>query len=280
MLIVDAQVHIWAASTPERPWPARHAPHRPVPFSKDDLLAEMNAAGVHRAVLVPPSWEGERNDLALAAAAAHPDRFAIMGRIDPADPASRDAIAGWRRQPGMLGLRFTFHTPQLEPLLTEGRVDWIWRAAEEAGLPLMLLANRPRLNLIADIAQRHPGLRIVIDHLATPKGVKDDAAFNDLDLLLALAKHPNIAAKASGMPYYSSDAYPWHNLWPHLRRVYDAFGPQRLFWGTDLTKLPCTYRQAVTMFTDEIPWLTAQDKDWIMGRGLCEWLGWPAPRMG
>ena len=58
MLIVDAQVHIWAANTPERPWPARHAPHRPMPFSQADLLREMDAAGVQRAVLVPPSWEG------------------------------------------------------------------------------------------------------------------------------------------------------------------------------------------------------------------------------
>ena len=57
MMICDAQVHIWGANTPERPWPEqRHAPHRPVPFSKDDLLREMDAAGVHRAVIVPPSW--------------------------------------------------------------------------------------------------------------------------------------------------------------------------------------------------------------------------------
>jgi hypothetical protein len=64
---------------------------------------------------------------------------------------------------------------------------------------------------------------------------------------------------------------------PYLRRAFDAFGPRRLFWGTDLTKLPCTYRQAVTMFTEEIPWLTASDQEWIMGRGICEWLGWALP---
>jgi predicted TIM-barrel fold metal-dependent hydrolase len=59
MLIVDAQVHIWAAATPDRPWPpGRSQPHRPQPFSKDDLLAEMDAAGVARVVIVPPSWEG------------------------------------------------------------------------------------------------------------------------------------------------------------------------------------------------------------------------------
>ena len=52
MLIADAQVHIWAASTPERPWPARHAPHRE-PLDKRELLAEMAKAGVDRVVIVP-----------------------------------------------------------------------------------------------------------------------------------------------------------------------------------------------------------------------------------
>jgi L-fuconolactonase len=88
MQIVDGQVHIWAASTPERPWlppaPNIPAPHKPVPFTKDDLLREMNAAGVQGAILVTPMWEGVRNDLVLAAAQAHPDRFAVMGRLDPA----------------------------------------------------------------------------------------------------------------------------------------------------------------------------------------------------
>src|SRR6516225_3640254 len=81
MFIVDAQVHIWGANTPERPWPSgRTQPHRPQPFSKDDLLKEIDAAGVARVVIVPPSWEGDRNDLALQAARLHPDRFAVMGR--------------------------------------------------------------------------------------------------------------------------------------------------------------------------------------------------------
>lgn len=98
MPIVDAQVHIWAANTPERPWP-RHQAHKPEPITKDDLLREMKGAGVDRAVIVPPSWEGERNDLALAAGQAHPDRFAVMGRLDPEAPASRELIATWREQP-------------------------------------------------------------------------------------------------------------------------------------------------------------------------------------
>jgi L-fuconolactonase len=95
MFIVDAQVHIWGADTPERPWPqGRSRPHRPQPFTAEDLLREMDAAGVARAVLVPPSWEGDRNDLALAAAAAYPDRFAVMGR----PPLLPEPLTKWRLQ--------------------------------------------------------------------------------------------------------------------------------------------------------------------------------------
>ncbi len=271
MLIADSQVHIWAASTPGRPWPEqRHAPHRPVPFSKDDLLREMDAAGVHRAVIVPPSWEGERNDLGLEAARQNPERFAVMGRIDTEAPGARGKIATWRQQPGMLGLRFTSQGGS-------AATDWVWTEAESAGVPIMTSVPAAQLDLVDQTAQRHPALKLVIDHLSIPKGTKDDAAFAHLDTLLALAKRPNIAVKASSLPTHSSENYPYRRLHPYIRRVYDAFGPRRMFWGTDRTKLPCSYRQAVTMFTEELPWLTAEDKEWIMGRGLCEWIGWRLP---
>src|SRR5437588_6615432 len=107
MFIVDAQVHIWGANTPERPWPdGRSSPHRPQPFSKDDLLREMDAAGVARVVIVPPSWKGDRNGLALEAARLYPERFAVMGR-PPLAGRDPHALDRWREQPGMLGIRVT-----------------------------------------------------------------------------------------------------------------------------------------------------------------------------
>ena len=274
MLIVDAQVHIWAANTPERPWPARHAPHQPVPFSKDDLLREMDAADVQRAVIVPPSWEGERNDLALEAARLHPDRFAVMGRLDPEAPESRGVLKTWRRQPGMLGLRFTFSRPGMREPLIDGRLEWLWNEAEAAALPIMVMVPRAMVELIDRVAERHSGLKLVMDHLSMISGTKDDEAFADLDKLLAIAKRPNVGVKATALPCYTDDSYPYRRIHGHLRRVYDAFGPKRVFWGTDLTRLPCSYRQAITLFTEEIPWLTTEDQEWVMGRGVCEWLGW------
>ena len=277
MVIVDAQVHIWAAATADRPWPGnRSQPHRPGSFLKDDLLKEMDAAGVARVIIVPPSWEGDRNELAIEAARLHPDRFGIMGRLAVERPESRALLDGWKHQPGMLGLRFTFGSASQRPWLTDGTVDWFWPVAERLGLPLMTSAPGS-LPLIDGIAERHPGLKLIIDHMGLRQGKKDDDAFVDLPQLLAMAKRPNVAVKASALPCYSSESYPYRGLHPHIRRVFDAFGPRRLFWGTDFTRLPCSYRQAITLFTEELPWLSPSDKELIMGRGVCEWLGWALP---
>ena len=92
--------------------------------------------------------------------------------------------------------------------------------------------------------------------------------------LKPLARYDNVALKASGLPCALSQAYSIATLRGILDDLLAWFGPRRVFWGSDLTRLPCSYRQAITMFTEEIPWLTSADKEWIMGRGLCEWIAW------
>jgi predicted TIM-barrel fold metal-dependent hydrolase len=278
MHIVDSQVHIWAADSPERPWPAGRAQEaqKPYPIGKEALLFQMDLAGVRRAVLVPPSWEGDRNDLALEAARLYPDRFGVMGRLDLRAPASRALAAGWKTQPGMLGMRFTFHNEHNRPFLTDGSADWLWPAAEKAGIPLMVLVPGS-LDVLERIATRHPGLRLVIDHVGLNVRAKGPRVFEDLPAVCALARHPNVAVKASGMPSLSTERYPFRDLHPHIRTLVDAFGPRRTFWGTDLTRMPCTYYECIALFTEHLPWLTGEDLEWVMGRGVCEWLGWPLP---
>jgi predicted TIM-barrel fold metal-dependent hydrolase len=275
MLIADAQVHIWAPNTPGRPWKPGTASHREPPLEAAELLREMDAAGVRRAVLVPPHHDADRHDLVLAAARAHPQRFAALGRIDTEAPPAKGIPDGWPA-PGMLGLRCTFIRSREVATLAEGRMEPLWGEAERRGIPVAVLTPHAMLDVIGSIAERHPGLRLTLCHLALTSGEHDEAAFRDLDKLLALAARPNINVNASALPFYTRDRYPYRRLHPYLRRVYDAFGPRRMFWGTDYSRLKCTYRQVVTMFTEEIPWLATQDQEWIMGRGLCEWLRWPA----
>jgi len=274
MDIVDAQVHVWGANTPERPWPARAHAHRDPPWSAEEVLREMDRAGVAGAIIVPPSWEGDRNDLGIAAARAHPKRFAVMGRFDPDVPGAREALPRWREQPGMLGLRFSFHTPLLRQPFLDGRFDWVWGEAERLDLPIMVLLHHAYLDRLVPVIQAHPRLRLVIDHLGLVNGEKDAHAFRGLDELLALARFPNVAAKASALPSYTDSGFPYTALHPYVRRVHEAFGARRMFWGTDLSRLPCAYREAIAMFTEHMPWLPKPDLEWIMGRGVREWLDW------
>jgi len=62
----------------------------------------------------------------------------------------------------------------------------------------------------------------------------------------------------------------------HIRRLFDAFGPQRCYWGTDLTNSygKATYRQRVTHFTETLDFLSAADQEWVMGRAILARLGW------
>ena len=283
MFIVDYQVHIWAADRPDRPWPKEQMrrAHLLPPFSAEDLLKEMNAAGISRVVLVPPVYDGGRNDLVLEATSRWPDRFATMGRIPVADPASRQRLTGWLDQPGMKGLRINVYNSTEQVLLTDRTTDWFFPAVERAGIPLMILAPG-LLDKIDDIAQRHPSLRIILDHFAMHREM-DQPPLIDLtaiEKLTQIARRPNVAVKATALPLFSAQAYPYRDLHEPIRRVFDAFGPRRVFWGTDLTRLSCTYTQAVTLFTQELPWLTESDKEWVMGRGICEWLNWPLQDAG
>ncbi|MEQ1774503.1 MAG: amidohydrolase family protein [Burkholderiales bacterium] len=274
MLIADSQVHVWGANTPQRPWPGRAHAQRDIPLGHEELLQEMNAAGVDRVVIVPPSWEGDRNDLALAAVKAHPDRFAIMGRFNPEAPVAPQAIDGWRKQPGMLGMRFSFHIPVLQQPLLDGKYDWVWSEAEKQGIRLMILVPQHMVQAIDDVAARYPDLKIVMDHMALTSSKPFDETFKDFDKLLTIAKRPNVAVKASALPCYSAESYPFKRVQEYARKAYEAFGPKRTFWGSDLSRSPVPYRQQIDMWLNDAPWLKDEDKEWVMGRGICEWLGW------
>ncbi len=108
------------------------------------------------------------------------------------------------------------------------------------------------LRKFREIAERHPDLDLLIDHCGLNRLGQDAEAFIHLDELLALAKLPNVAVKATGAPHYSTQGYPFRNIQDGLHRIFDAFGPKRMFWGTDITRMPCSYRQCVTFFTEEL----------------------------
>lgn len=273
MLVTDAQVHVWEISRPGRPWPpARNEPHRQDGFRADAMLKEMDAAGVDRAVIVPPTWVGEGNETGLEAAAAYPARFAVMGRFDVDASDARQRLQGWLQQPHMLGIRMTFgHLPRTERL-DDGSLNWFWAECERLGIPLML--NLPARRIRA-IAERRRDLTITVDHMGRPRDLRGPKAFADLDDLLALAAYPKVFVKVTTVPNYSAEPYPHRDIQPFLRRIYDAFGARRLFWGADTTRLNGSYRDCLRLFQEDLDFLSAEDKEWILGKALAETLDWP-----
>jgi predicted TIM-barrel fold metal-dependent hydrolase len=271
MQIVDAQIHLWGSGLPS------NLSHRQVTsFTPAEAIGLMDDAGVDAAVIHPPGWDPGSTEMAFRAVRDYPGRFAVMGSV-PLEPTSRGLIAGWRTQPGMLGLRYTFLHEPARTLLAESAYDWLFAEAEAASVPIAMLAT-DSLEAIGRIAERHPALRLTIDHLGGRGGLttlKDHAAMTHMPSLLSLARFPNVAVKATGAPGYSGEAYPFPIMSGYLRQIFDAFGPSRMFWGTDITKMPCSWTQCVTHFTQDLSWLTGDDLALVMGRALCAWWGWP-----
>ncbi|MES2171657.1 MAG: amidohydrolase family protein [Actinomycetota bacterium] len=276
MSYTDAQVHLWAKESPDNPWvPGSGNPAHGDEYTSERLLAEMDAAGVARAILVPSAREQDRNDTCLAAAARYPDRFAVMGRVPLTGDFERERLYAWREQPGMLGLRVSAVSGPAD-FLRDGSANWLWAIAEEAGLPVMLyLAGE--IAPIRTIAERHPGLRLIVDHLGLPTTRVNEQIDSGLVELIGLRDLENVAVKATCLPNHVTEPYPFRGLHDRVHRVVDAFSPQRVFWGSDLTRLRSTYDEVRRLFTDELDFLDVGDLDWIMDRGVREWLDWHLP---
>jgi predicted TIM-barrel fold metal-dependent hydrolase len=273
--IVDSQIHMWKASTPDRPWVPGFRPQIPEPMTIERVVPMIDAAGVDRVVIVPPNLEGERVDYGQEAARRYPARFATMGHIAIDDPAEAGRLPGWRAQPAVLGIRLNIAGPQTK-FLTDGTADWLWPAAEKAGVPIMFLTTG-QLPLFGPIAERHPQLALIIDHMGvSSEAMKSNKMPATIGEAAALAKYPNVSVKLSSVPLFSTEPYPFRDMTPHIRRLCDAYGARRCYWGTDVTNsfAKATYRQRVTHFTEELDFLSEEDKDWIMGRAILARLGW------
>jgi len=264
--IVDAQVHLWEAGSPQQP---THDDHE---FrTLDQLIMDMDEAGVARAIITPRVWEGFDNAFVRRAAAAHPDRIRAMGTLDITDRQIGTVLDRWLDDPVMVCARLIAFTRPHH--LYDGADGELWAAAEANRVPVMVAAPGS-LERIGDIAETHPELKIAIDHMGMRSGQSMRQRKRAVATLLSLSTLHNVAVKVSAAPLFAHDDYPYRSMHEDLRAVVDAFGPRRCFWGTDLSRLPCTYQQAVTMFTDHLTWLDDAALELVMGRALMEWVRW------
>ncbi len=274
-MIVDAQVHVWQSVQAGYD---RSLVHKPEPFLPDEVLREMDAAGVDRAVLIPPSWSAladDGNELVARAARERPDRFAAVGFLDLKAPdAERQVLRA--RDVGLVGMRAVFMPHLFGAELATGQIDWLWDAAASTDLPLMVSVpwRVGSVDVIGEVAAAHPRTRIATQ-MGWPESADDDEIVAATDRLTRLAKFPNVAVKAKMLPnFVPDDPYPFRRAHAPLCAVVKAFGAGRVFWGSDLSHLRCSYRELVTMFTDEVACLAPDDVGPVMGDALNAWLQW------
>lgn len=267
-MVIDTHVHIWHPDRPVTPWRSGWARFAPRPqMSPEDLLSAMDEAGVDRAVAIPPEWDSRGNDLVLDAAWHYPDRIVAFPSVSLRDPASPERLAEWRSRPEFAGLRQVLLAGGRYDPLRDGTAEWLWRTADEAELAVMVWAPG-QLDGLEAVAERYPGMHLVLDHLGAGMDATPDALAQVVAQTLRFARLPRVAVKASALPSMANDGYPYRSVHEAVRRIVDAFGPDRVFWGSDFTRLPGTYAEAVAMVRE----IDGVDPAALLGGAFTTWL--------
>jgi L-fuconolactonase len=233
--IIDAHQHFWNLDRVAYPWltPDQGPIHRT--FEEPDLQPHLDACGVDGTVLVQSADSYEDTDYMLEAADRWPRVRAVVGWVPllRPDEAAR-ALDRYRRDPRYAGVRHLIHD--------EPDPDWLLRpelrdgldALAERGLTFDVVAVLPRhLEHVPVLAERHPGLRLVIDHLAKPP-IRERGRRPWADLLADAAAFPNVSAKVSGLNT-AADWETWTaaDLRPYVEHALEVFGAGRLMFGGD-----------------------------------------------
>ncbi|MFF1548197.1 amidohydrolase family protein [Streptomyces sp. NPDC058291] len=234
-MTVDAHHHVWDLSVRDQDWIAEDSPLRR-DFRVEDLAAEARAAGVDRTVLVQTVTVAEETPEFLTLADAHALIAGVVGWTDLTRPDVADELARLRELPGGRFLKGVRHQVQGEPdprWLLRADVRRGLTAVADAGLVYDLVVLPHQLPACAEAAAALPGLTFVLDHLGKPPvaaGVLRPWASD----VTALAALPNTVCKLSGMVTEAAPgSWSTDDLRPYADVVLQAFGPDRLMFGSD-----------------------------------------------
>jgi predicted TIM-barrel fold metal-dependent hydrolase len=268
--IIDPHVHVWKHD-PAFPF-AEGANVPPRDATPETLLDLMKANGVSRTVIIQVIHYRYDNRYVAAVLKRYRGTFQGVCRVDPLDPAAPDHLAA-RTEEGFRGVRLSpagdasgdwFHGPLMPPL---------WKRCRDLGVPMTVLAPIARMPEVALLLEKVPDLTVVIDHMADCP--IDQPA--ELEKLIALKRFPSLFVKISHTWSISRQPYPWPDAQQYVKRLYDAFGPQRLMWATDwpIVEGRSTYARALSVVRDEMKFLNAEDRQWILSKTIER--VWPFP---
>ena len=142
----------------------------------------------------------------------------------------------------------------------------MWKCGGEEGLAMCHLVNPNALAAIGRMGQKYPDTPIVIDHFARI-GASGEIREADLDPLCALAKNPRAHVKISAFYALGKKQAPYLDLVPMIRRLLDAYGPERLMWATDCpfqVQEGHNYADSIALVRDRLDFLSDGDRDWLL----------------
>lgn len=234
-LVIDAHVHIWDPRRVHYPHLGPTVAEIDREFTLDDLAPLRRAAGVDAVILVQSADDDADTDHMLEAADRHPEVVGIVAYLplhdrDHAERRAAELLADGR----VVGVRTLLHNSDDPDRILRPDVAAGLELLEELGLPFDLVAVVPRhLELVVELAERHPALRVVIDHLGrAPVGA--DTLDPWAAALRRAASVPTATAKVSGL-YGRPRLDDWapQDLRPVIDVALEAFGPDRLLFGGD-----------------------------------------------
>jgi L-fuconolactonase len=237
-LVIDAHQHCWDPATVDYDWlgPELAPINQAMGFA--ELSPELDAAGVDSTILVQSADSRADTDYMFRIAAAEPRVAAIVGWVPLDRPDVVDVhLDELCDRSGFVGVRSLIHNQVDADWLLRPTVQQGLRALAARGLTFDVVAVFPRhLEHVPVLAQRHPELRIVIDHLAKPPCTRDAEQFRQWrELIVEAARSPLVHAKVSGLYPTHGDPAVWSadELWPPFDVALEAFGVQRLMFGGD-----------------------------------------------
>ena len=245
-----------------------HCHASPVWFQPvETLLSEMNMAGVDKALLVQIRGEYD-NSYLVECMRRFPGRFSVVAIIDTDRPNAPEVLEGWLRQ-GCEGLRLTPSTrsPGRDPLA-------IWRKAAQLGIAISCGGSLAEFASpqFESLFREFPNMPIIIEHLGGG-GTDRSEGWAEYKKVLRLAQYPNAYMKVPGlgelcprpMPMIQPDPFP--NVPPLIQMALDAFGANRLMWGSDFPPSAARegYRNTLRFPMGHVRFKSEADKEWVFG---------------
>lgn len=274
MSIIDTHAHLVTGDTTNYPTAPPSGQLNPGdlddPMTVERLLADMDATGVDKAVLVQRgSIYGFDSSYVCDSADRFPHRLRAVCSIDATAPDCADRVRYWMTERKAAGVRLMELVKGMDISWLDGPVARpAWEQAAQLGAPVCVHVfpwNRAEgLTRLAAIMREVPGTQVVIDHFGA---IRSDAGPPDhgLDELLgALAAFDGVSVKFTTIPL-GRLAAQGIDFRPVVARVAQAFGPARLMWGSDITQSPGSYADMVTLGRQAVEGFSAADADMILG---------------